>query len=123
MSNRADDRRETGADRHDTGAIAPLARGPVWRRWPAWRPLRGLAVAIPVIVLLTFISGAHFYYPVGLISAVFAIGWVPVATWINGSRWRRALAIALIAVNAAVSAVVALPIVPVDRPHRGLGRP
>ncbi len=84
-------------------------------RRPAWRPLRGLAVAVPILLLLTFLSGAQYYYPVGLIAAVFAVGWVPVAAWIGGIRWRRTLAIALIAMNAAVSGVIALPIVPVNR--------
>jgi hypothetical protein len=75
--------------------------------------LRGVAVAVPIMLVITFVSGAQFYYPLGLIVVVFAIGWEPVAARIGGASWRRPMAIALIALNALVSATLGLPVVPV----------
>ncbi len=82
-------------------------------RRPAWRPVRSLAVAFPVLLLLTFVSGGQIYYPVGLVVVLFAAGCVPTAEFLRRSaRWWRAAAIAAVAVNAVVSAVVALPLLP-----------
>jgi hypothetical protein len=89
-----------------TGVVALLHR-------PAWRVLRCLAVALPIMLIFTFISGAQFYYPLGLVMTLFAIGWVPVAHWLAVATWRRATAVVLIAVNAVVSAVMALPVITV----------
>lgn len=89
-----------------TGVVALVRR-------PEWRPIRSLAVALPIMLALTFLSGAQFYYPLGLVMALFAVGWVPVARWLTEATWRRALAAALIVVNALASVVIALPVIPV----------
>ncbi len=83
----------------------------LWRR-PAWQEARFLGVALPALVLLTLLAGSQPYYPTGLLAVLVAVGCVPVAELAGRSRtWRRALAAALV-LNTAVSAVVALPLLP-----------
>ncbi|MCD0447026.1 glycosyltransferase family 39 protein [Glycomyces sp. A-F 0318] len=91
---------------------------PVWiagvaalLRRPEWRPVRALAVAYPVLLVVVLVGGGQFYYPIGLLIALFAAGCVPAAAW-AASRGRRLLLVAAVALNAAVSAVVALPLIP-----------
>ena len=88
-----------------TGVVALFRR-------PQWRPARALAVALPVVVLLTFAAGSQFYYPLGLVLALFAVGCVPVGEWLV-NRTRQIWAVVLVAVNGVVSALIALPLVPV----------
>jgi hypothetical protein len=102
--------------------ILGLPLVPIWisgfvalLRRPAWRPLRALAVAYPVVLLVTFVGGGQVYYPVGVIAFLFAAGCVVTAEWISVHRaWRRPLVIAGLALNAAVTLVLALPLLPVD---------
>ncbi len=75
-------------------------------RVPAWRPARFVAAALPVVVVLTLVGATQPYYPLGLLSAVLAAGCVVVA--------RRRWVVPAIAVNAVISAVIALPVVPRD---------
>ncbi len=78
-----------------------------------WRPLRFLAAAFPVLLVLVFVMGSQFYYPFGLVAALFAVGCVPASQWIaRAVRWRRPFAVAMVSLNAAVSAVLGLPLVP-----------
>jgi len=83
----------------------------LFRRTP-WRPLRFLAVALGVIVVLTLVFGTQFYYPLGLLVALYAIGCVIVADWAQ-SRVRRSIAVAAVALNALVAIVISLPVIPV----------
>jgi hypothetical protein len=78
-----------------------------------WRPIRSLVVAFAVLLALVCISGGQFYYPYGLLAALYAIGCVPAAAWAARSRPRRVLVIAAIALNSAVCAMISLPIVPI----------
>ena len=72
-----------------------------------------LAVAFGVLVAFTLASGAQPHYPVHLLSVVYAAGCVPVAAWLAPrAGWRR-VAVAGLALNAAFSVVLALPVVPV----------
>lgn len=80
-------------------------------RRPAWRDLRFLVVTLAVVVAATILGGAQFYYPLGLVSVVLAIGCVPVAEWMH-SRSRATVVWAGVAVNGFVSAVIALPLIP-----------
>ena len=74
-----------------------------------------LAVAFGVLVAFTLVSGAQPHYPVHLLVVVYAAGCVPVSRWLaTRARWRWA-AVVLLAANAAVAAVLALPVVPADR--------
>ncbi|MFG3341384.1 glycosyltransferase family 39 protein [Glycomyces sp. NPDC048151] len=92
---------------------------PVWAagfwalaRRPEWRPVRALAWAYPILLVITLATGGQFYYPMGLVMALYAAGCVPVAAW-AATRGRRSVLVAGVALNSAVSAVVALPLLPV----------
>lgn len=86
------------------GCVALLRR-------PGWAGGRFLAAALPVLVLLTLLAGSQPYYPSGLLVVLVAVGAVPVTSWAR-SRPRRAVVLGAVALNTAVSAVVALPLVP-----------
>ena len=80
-----------------------------------WRPLRFVAVAFPVLLALVFVMGSQFYYPFGLVAVLFAAGCVPTYEWIARSlRWRRPLVVAGVSLNAAVSGVLGLPLIPLS---------
>jgi 4-amino-4-deoxy-L-arabinose transferase-like glycosyltransferase len=81
-------------------------------RRPEWRPIRFLVVALPVLLLFTFVGGSQFYYPLGLLACLYAVGCVPVAEFAQRHLRNRALVIGAVAVNAAMSAVIALPLIP-----------
>ena len=88
------------------GAVALLRR-------PAWRPVRFLAAALPVLLVLVFAMGSQPYYPFGLVAVLFALGCVPVVAWARrGAAGRRAVLVGAVALNAVVSAVIALPLLP-----------
>ena len=95
---------------------------PVWAAGIGWllrAPQRQhvgfLAVAFAVLVVFTLVSGAQPHYPVHLLSVMYAAGCVPAAAWLaRREHWRSAV-VAALALNAAFSAVLALPVVPVDR--------
>ncbi len=98
---------------------------PVWGaglvallRRPAWRPVRCLAAAFVVVVVLTFVSGTQPHYPTGLLVVLLAAGAVPSADLVARSPGWRRLLVAGIALNTAVSVVVGLPVLPL----RVLGR-
>ena len=82
--------------------------------------------SFPVLLVLVFLMGAQFYYPFGLQVVLFAAGCVPAATWLAHRRgWRIAMVVG-IAVNAAVSLLIALPLVPLhtlsDTPIPGINQ-
>lgn len=85
--------------------------------WLLRRPQRGavghLAVACLLLIGFTFASGAQPHYPAHQLSVAYAAGCVPVARWLARRRWAAVTAALLVAVNAAVSVVLALPAVPV----------
>src|ERR1035438_9582029 len=83
----------------------------LWRR-PAWRAVRFLPLAFAVLLLETFAGGGQLYYPFGLLAVVYAAGCVPAADFLARSRGWRCTAWVAICVNAAVSAVIALPLLP-----------
>lgn len=92
---------------------------PVWiagwlslARRPSWRPVRFLAGAFPALLLLSFAAGSQIYYPFGLLAILFAAGCVPTAAFLaKRVAWRRAMVLGLVT-SAAVSAVIALPVLP-----------
>ena len=76
------------------------------------RSLRFVAVAFPVLLVIVFVMGSQFYYPFGLLAVLFAVGCVPTWRWVSTRLvWRRLLVIGVV-VNAIVSSLLALPIVP-----------
>ncbi|HEY0373612.1 MAG TPA: glycosyltransferase family 39 protein [Amnibacterium sp.] len=91
---------------------------PVWiaglvaiGRRPAWRPLRLLIWTFAVVMAIVIEMGAQFYYCYGVLAAVFAVGCIPAVEW-AGTRGRRRLLIAAVAINTVAGAIVSLPIVP-----------
>ena len=58
-------------------------------RRPEWRSLRWLAPALVIAVVLTMVGGTQFYYPYGVLTAVFAVGCVPAARFAESSPARR----------------------------------
>lgn len=91
------------------GLVAP------WRRRDrVWRALRFLPVAFAVLLVETFVGGGQLYYPFGLLAVVYAAGCVPTAEFLARSRvWSR-VAVCGVALNAAVCAVIGLPLVPLS---------
>ncbi|MEJ3404844.1 glycosyltransferase family 39 protein [Rathayibacter sp. YIM 133350] len=81
-------------------------------RRPPWRSIRLLLVGFAVVLVFTFVGSAQFYYPLGMVSVLLALGCVPTADWMRtrGRRWLVWIAVAL---NGVVSALIALPLVPV----------
>lgn len=93
----------------------PLA--PIWiaglvrlLRDPAWRAVRALAWAYPAVCVIVLVTGGQGYYTFGLLLLLYAAGCVVVARRFSGAM--RAWTIAGLAVNVAVSAVIALPLIP-----------
>ncbi len=83
----------------------------LWRR-PEWRPVRFVAAAFPVLLVLVFVAGSQFYYPYGLLAVLFGAGCVPVAEFIERSRTWQVVVVVAVVLNALVSAAIALPLVP-----------
>ncbi len=81
-------------------------------RRPEWRPVRFVAAAFPVLLVLVYLMGSQVYYPFGLVAVLFAVGCVPVERWAAGLRWRRRLVGLAAALNALVSLVLGLPLIP-----------
>lgn len=81
----------------------------------AWRNarMRAFAVAYPVVLALTFAGSGQFYYTLGIVLVLHAIGAVRVARWLAARRARTVAVAALLAANTVVSAVFALPLIPV----------
>jgi len=83
-------------------------------RRPEWRRVRFLAVAFAALVVLSLVGAGQVYYPLGLLAVVYAAGCVAVAGWLSGVAWRRRLVVGAVTVNAVVSALISLPLVPVS---------
>ncbi len=107
--------------RADLPLILLIAIGPalvvVWLAgaWQAWRLPRARWLLAPAVVLLVFtvVSGAQPHYPLVMLAVLYAVGCLPLSRWVGDRAWRRVLVVGLIALNAAVSVVIALPVVPV----------
>jgi 4-amino-4-deoxy-L-arabinose transferase-like glycosyltransferase len=66
-----------------------------------------VGVAYPILCVLVLVTGGQPYYTAGLVLALLAAGAVTAATW------PRTLLAGAVALNLAVSALVALPVLPV----------
>lgn len=87
----------------------------LWRGRHGWGDVRFLAAALPVLLVLVVTGGSQFYYSLGLLTAVLAAGCVVVVRWWrDGPRSRARWVAAGVVVNAATSAVIALPLIPVE---------
>jgi 4-amino-4-deoxy-L-arabinose transferase-like glycosyltransferase len=95
-----------------------LALAPIWIAGlvSMWRDraVRAFAVAYPVICVLLLILAGQPYYTMGLLVAMYAAGCGPALAWVaRGGAGRRWLLGVGLAVNVVISAVVALPLLPV----------
>lgn len=79
-----------------------------------WRDQRWIAVTFVVVVAFTFAGGAQVHYLMAILPVLYAAGCVPVAGWVGARRGRRALVAAGVGLNAMVSLVIALPVIPVE---------
>jgi 4-amino-4-deoxy-L-arabinose transferase-like glycosyltransferase len=100
--------------------VSPVL-APVWivglialAREDRLRPFRFFAVAWLVLVLIFLVSGGKPYYLAGMFPVLLGAGAIQVDGWLaHGSRrLRSGLLVAAIALSGAVSAVIALPILP-----------
>ncbi|GAA4590982.1 4-amino-4-deoxy-L-arabinose transferase-like glycosyltransferase [Actinoplanes octamycinicus] len=85
-----------------------------WRR-PEWRPIRALPVAYLVMLVLLLIIAGQPYYPLGLLTALYAIGAVPTVRWLAGRRSRRVWLVAGVVLFSAFGIAGSLPVIPEDR--------
>ncbi len=100
-----------------------LTLAPVWvagfvalLRRPEWRSLRAIPIAYVVSVVISTIGAGQVYYPFGLLGYLFVAGCIPTVDWIGRAHpvLRRRLVIAAVAVNAVLTLLIALPLLPVD---------
>lgn len=98
------------------GLMGPLLV-PLWvfGLWRLWRDpgRRAFPVAYAVLFVVFLVSGGKAYYLGGMYPILLAAGAVPVAAWLASRRIRWAAVGSVIAVNAIVSAVLFLPVLPV----------
>ncbi|WP_433525326.1 glycosyltransferase family 39 protein [Nocardia pseudovaccinii] len=92
--------------------LVPLWALGLWRLWRDPRR-RAFAVAYAVLFVVFLVSGGKAYYLGGMYPILMAAGAVPVAAWLGRRRTRWAAVGSVIAVNAIVSAVLFLPVLPV----------
>jgi hypothetical protein len=80
------------------------------------RPVRAFAVAYPLICVLLLVIAGQFYYTMGLIVTLYAAGCVATERWLasGATAARRAVITAAIVLNVVASAVLSLPVLPVD---------
>lgn len=78
-----------------------------------WRDQRWLVVTFLVVVGFTYVGGAQVHYLMATLPVLYAAGWVPVAAWAGAGRARAGVVVGAVTLNALVSLVVALPVVPV----------
>ena len=83
--------------------------------WEAWRLPRARWLLAPAVAA----AGLHgrrrraAALPAGDARVLYAVGCLPLSRWVGDHAWRRVLVVGLIGLNAVVSMVVALPVVPV----------
>jgi hypothetical protein len=78
------------------------------------RPVRAFAVGYFVLVVLVFVTGGQPYYTAGMVLALFAAGAEPTVGWLRRGSWRRIGFGVAFALNLVVSALIALPLLPVS---------
>jgi 4-amino-4-deoxy-L-arabinose transferase-like glycosyltransferase len=87
------------------GLLAPLRR-------PGWRQLRFVSITYVVMAVLYFAGNGHAYYLASLYPLLLGLGALPTAEWALRARHRTPLLTVAITISAAVSAVIALPLLP-----------
>ena len=98
--------------------LVPVLAVGLWAllRDAALRPWRALGLAYPALLALLLAVGAKPYYAAPLLVCLLAPGAVIVERWLRSAA-RVVLVGAAVLLSAAVSALLALPVVPVERLH------
>ncbi len=96
--------------------LAPIWLAGLWRlsRDAAWR---WLPVTYATLVVLFIVTGGKPYYLAGMYPVLFAAGAEPMLRWVAAHAYRRRTLGTVLVISAAISAVVALPIVPAGTLH------
>ena len=87
------------------GLLAPFRRA-------ALRSLRFVPIAYGALAVLYIVGNGKAYYLASLYPLLLGLGAVPVAAWTLRARYGAAVLWAAIGLSAAVSAVIALPLLP-----------
>jgi 4-amino-4-deoxy-L-arabinose transferase-like glycosyltransferase len=99
--------------------LVPIWLAGLWRLWrdPGLALWRFLPIAYVTLIVIFLATGGKPYYLAGMYPVLFARAG-PTLRWVAaGGRARRSTLVTVVAVSAAVSAVVALPIVPASVLH------
>ena len=99
--------------------VSPLLV-PVWVaglrapfRRAGWQPLRFVPITFAAMALLYFAGNGHAYYLASLYPVLLGLGASPAAEWMTRRAPRRTRVFAAaVALSAAVSAIIALPLLP-----------
>jgi hypothetical protein len=85
-------------------------RAPFCRR--GWQKLRFLPLTFGAMAVLYLVGNGHAYYLASLYPVLLALGALPAAEWTRRSPRRTRLMTSAIALSAAFSSVIALPLLP-----------
>jgi 4-amino-4-deoxy-L-arabinose transferase-like glycosyltransferase len=77
-----------------------------------WRALRFVSIAYAAMAVLYFLGNGHAYYLASLYPVLLGLGALPTEEWMLRVPRRRWLLGAAIALSVAVSAIIALPLLP-----------
>ena len=98
--------------------VSPLL-APVWVagllvpfRRSGWRDLRFLTVTYLLLAVVYIAGDGKAYYLASLYPALLGLGAIPTAAFAASSRVHRSLLVGAIALSAAVSSLIALPLLP-----------
>ncbi|MFC8380500.1 glycosyltransferase family 39 protein [Nocardia sp. NPDC057272] len=91
--------------------LVPLWGYGLWRLWNSrWR---AFALTYAVLFVVFLVTGGKAYYLGGMYPVLFAAGAVGVFRWLGEDRKRWAAVTSVLTVNAVMSAVLFLPVLPV----------
>jgi len=76
------------------------------------RKLRFVPLAYAVLGVAYIVGNGKAYYLASLYPVLLGLGALPTAAWLTRARWRTPLLAAAIAVSAAISGLIALPLLP-----------
>ncbi|MGI8713269.1 MAG: glycosyltransferase family 39 protein [Solirubrobacteraceae bacterium] len=87
------------------GALAPFRRA-------GWQQLRFVPISYAVMAVLYFAGNGHAYYLASLYPLLLGLGALPAAQWTMGAAKHTRRLIAALVLSAAISAAIALPLLP-----------
>ena len=87
------------------GLLAPFRR-------PTWRRLRFVSITYAALAVLYFAGNGHAYYLASLYPLLLGLGALPASEWTLRAPKRTRRLIAALALSAAISGVIALPLLP-----------